>query len=40
MNPNGRLFQAKLKVSRSAVERGDQGIASTQIGLGRSDQSI
>ena len=34
MDPNGKLFEAKLEVPRSGVERSEEGRAIKQIGLG------
>ena len=39
MDPNCNLFQAKLEVPSSGVEREEQGRASEHIGLGWGEQS-
>ena len=37
LDPNGKLFLAKLEVPKSGVERSEQGKASENIGLGLID---
>ena len=39
IDPNGKLFKAKLEVPRSTVERAEQGRSSEKIVLGWIDQS-
>ena len=39
MDPNCKLFESKLEVPRSRVNREDQGITSDNIGLGWIEQS-